>query len=380
MRRIKVIKLRELKPALPWAGAVIGILVLSGSSLPVRADSPAKFISRGNGSFYKGDYEKAEEYYQRASVKLPESAVLAFNRGNVLYRQEDYTGAREFFEEATLKARDLVLEGKAWYNMGNCAFREGSRQVDSDLEKSLELYQEAVRFYATALGKYPELSDAAHNIEVARLVIKDLLDKIKRQQEQRQEQQKRMQELVDSLLTVMQRQEGAIQDSDRLAKEKNRQEKGWRDRSRKQQGKQEDIRESTAEIEKKLNELFQGQAPPPVQEASSHLDSSLVHQREAAGDLSQGKPERAGEDQRLSLEQMKKALGKITQGNKDKQNQQQGEQGQQEQPSPQPEQARTEQQAARNETAKGILEEEKDNKKKRKQQARGGYQKVDKDW
>jgi tetratricopeptide (TPR) repeat protein len=347
-----------------------------------RADSPGKLVSKGNASYGKGDYEKAVEYYEKASVRIPESPVIIFNLGDAFFRKEDFQKAREYFEEAALKSRDLSLEAKAWYNMGNSAFRQGARQLDSDMQKALEFYQESVQYYATALEKDPDLADAAHNMEVARLVIKDLLDRIKKQQEQMQKQQERLKEVVDSLLALIEREDAAVQLSDSLYQEPAKLTEAWKDAVEGIKKKQEGIMNGTEDVQGKLRELFADTIPPNVQQASSHLDSSIVDQVDALNDLASQSPGEAREDQQSALEQMKRALAALTQGEQQPQ-QGPGDNKQQEQQQ-QPQQQEKDQEAVanekRDETARGILEEEEDNKKRRKEHMRQGYKAVDKDW
>jgi Ca-activated chloride channel family protein len=148
------------------------------------ADSPGRLVSKGNRQYGKKDYAKALDLYDRASVKAPESAIVAFNRGDALYKKGDLEKAREQFQQAASKTKSLPFESKAWYNLGNCAFEDGKRQEDSDLQKALGSLEECVKFYGTALEKDPANKSAAQNLEIARLKIKDLLDKIKKQQQQ----------------------------------------------------------------------------------------------------------------------------------------------------------------------------------------------------
>ncbi len=367
------------------AGTAVTAIFLIAAVGAASADSAPKLVSKGNGSYAKGDFDGAAGYYEKASVKLPESAVVEFNMGNVLYRQEDYAGARARFEDAALKSRDLSLEAKAWYNAGNCAFREGGRQADSDLEKALEFYQESVRFYTTAIEKDPGLSDAGYNIEIARLVIKDLLDRIKKQKEQMQKQQERMKAVVDSLRAAIERQEDAAERSRELAGRGDAGSNKWNDEVKELGERQGGIEKSTADVGGKLDSLFAGEKPQPVEQARAHLDSSIVDQKSASGKLAGRKVGEAAGDQDRSLDQLKKALDKLAQGQDQNQGGQSGDKGQQpnQQKDGQEEakdQQKKEQQAARDETARGILDEEKDNRKKRNAEAAAGYKKVDKDW
>ena len=361
-------------------------LVMLAVSTPVLADSAGRLIRRGNDSFDRGDLDGAAEYYELASVKIPESPIVEFNLGNVEYMRGDFAAARDRFEEAALKARDLSLEAQALYNIGNCAFRQGQRQADSDLEKALEFFKESVEYYSASLEKELEMPDAAHNLEVARLVIKDLLDAIKKQQEQMKEQQEKLREVVDSLQAVMKRQDAALGRSLDLSGSREKGTSAWNGKVDGERDDQTSIAGSTGEVSGMLTDLFKDQQPEQVVQALSHLDSSLVDQEGALNDLEEHRPDAAAGDQQSSLGQMRKALEKLTEGdgqNQDQQQQGQQDQQQQQQQEPQEEQEEQQQQQkeqqVRSETAKDILDEEKKNREKRKQAA-SGYRKVDKDW
>ena len=166
------------------AAALFFCMSLAATSTPAFADSPGGLVSKGNKQYHKKDYGKALELYDKASVKAPESAIVAFNKGDAFYKKGDIEKAREQFQQAASKTKSLPFEAKAWYNLGNCAFKAGGREEDSDLQKALQSFEESVKFYGTALEKDPNLKDAAQNLEIARLKIKDLLDKIKNQQQQ----------------------------------------------------------------------------------------------------------------------------------------------------------------------------------------------------
>jgi Ca-activated chloride channel family protein len=367
---------------------LLGLIALLLCSLlnPVLADSPRKLVAQGNRSYGREEYERAVEYYEKASVRAPESPIVAFNMGNAFYRKDEFAAAREHYGKAALKAENLSLEAKAWYNTGNCAFREGERQVDSDLEKALEFFEESVQLYTTALEKDPGLADAAHNIEVARLIIKDLLDKIKNQQEQKEQQQKRLQAIADSLRALIDRQEQAAAASRELEGAPDKGTERWRDDLGRVEERQKHIADGTAAVQDSLHAMFPDSIPQPVEEASSHLDSSLVNQDGALNGLEAQQPGRAAEDQDISLDQLQKALDALTEDQQGSQQQQdrqeereQQQQPQQEQPEEPLDQEQREQQKQRNETAQGILDEEKENKKKR-QKATQSYRPVDKDW
>ena len=375
------------------------MLVLCAAAVTARADSPAKLVDRGNGSYAGGEYDRAIEYYEKASVRAPESPIIAFNTGNVHYKKENFAAAREHYREATLGAADISLEAKAWFNMGNCAFREGERQVDGDLEKALddvigrlnigflekalEFFQESVQLYTTSLEKDPELTEAAYNIEVARLIIKDLLDRIKNQEEQMQRQQQRLQAVADSLRALIRRQEEAAAKSTELDASKDTESKRWIDDLHGVEERQDGIADGTAAVQDSLHAMFPDTIPPQVDEALLHCDSSLIDQSGALESLSAREAGRAAVDQERSRDQLKKALEALTDSQKGDQHQDQprdGSQQQQPQQQQQPrEQEQREKEQQKSETAQGILDEEKENKERR-QAAGQSYRSVDRDW
>lgn len=366
------------------------IFLLCGSEVSF-AESPRSLIRKGNRSFEKGEFEKALEYYERASVDAPESPIVALDRGLAYLEREQYASAREHFEKAALKSDDLGLEAMAWYNIGNTAFKQAERQDDSDLEKALEHYREAVGFYQTALEKDPGLSDAAFNLEVTRLTIKDLLDRINKQREMMEQMQEQMKEIVDSLRSLARREGSAADRSRELDSSANR-ESGWESRIDEVLKGQQDIGDDTGAVRNKLSELFPtDQQPPPVQQAIGHIDSSLADQAIAQGKLSGKDPGAAAGGQDRARKQLEKAIESLTEEQDQKQQQQQQQQqegqqqaGQQDQPQEDQEQKtegrQQETRESRDETAQAIIEEEKEDKKRRQEAARRGYKKVDKDW
>ena len=198
------------------------------------ADSPGALVSKGNREYHKKDYAKALDLYDRASVKAPESAIVAFNKGDALYKKGDLEKAREQFREAASKTKNLPFESKAWYNLGNCAFTEGGRQEDSDLQKALESLEESVKFYGTALEKDPENKAAAENLEIARLKIKDLLDKQQKQQQQGGQQNQQKQQDQQNQQN-QQQQQGQEQQQNQQNKEQQQQQSAEQNKDQKKQ-------------------------------------------------------------------------------------------------------------------------------------------------
>ena len=135
------------------------ILLITYSNL--YGASSADLVNKGNTAYLAGKYDEALFAYEEASVEAPESPHIYFNRGAALYQKGDYSGAIEAFEKAALKSKDIQLEAKSRFNLGNCAYREAERQQDSNLEKALEACTKSIRHYQEALELDSDLKEAA---------------------------------------------------------------------------------------------------------------------------------------------------------------------------------------------------------------------------
>ena len=154
------------------------------------AASSADLVEQGNKEFARGKLDAALKLYDKANVDAPESAEIYFNKGAAYFRKGDLAKAREMFDRAALKTKDLSLEARGQYNLGNCAYQEAMKQKDSDLKKCLQQMTTAITHFQKALKLAPGLKDAAYNIEITRLKMKDIMDRIKQQEEQAKRKQK----------------------------------------------------------------------------------------------------------------------------------------------------------------------------------------------
>jgi len=359
---------------------VVSLVGLVGQD-QVLAEAAKDLVRQGNADFDKGDYERALTAYEKASVDLLESPHLFFNRGDVYYRQGNYAKAREMFETAALKARDIRLEARCKYNLGNCLFREGQRQADSDLQKALEAFQESVRYYQDALELDGELRDAAHNIEVARVTMKDILDKVQKKQQQDQQRQQAQKEAADELKNLIDRQRQVLGQNDELAKRQADQAESqdWAkqvDSLAREQGTIKDDTKGLSEKLAKQQKTTTQPANPPMERARQHLDQAATEQAVAEEGLRKQRLEEARASQESALQELAKAMESLA-GQSSPGQQPQAQQQRSESQPAQQEQAKSPRQ---DETAGEILEEEKENRQRRSLQMPGGIQPVDKDW
>ncbi len=344
------------------------------------ARSAGTLVGEGNVAYEKEEYDQALAAYEEASVEKPESPYIYLNRGNVYYRKGDYGKATEMFEKAALKSMDLRLEAKARYNLGNCAFREGKRQTDSNLQKALEACQTSVSHYQSALKLAPDLHAAAHNIEVVRLTMKDILDKLKRQEEEAAGDEGRAQEIAERLGQLIDRQKRGLEQSEKLADEKAQRgdSEEMKNQSSELAEEQEAIKEETKALSQELEEQQKAQpdaAPSPLDEAGEHLDRSATEQAVAEERLRKGQPDNAKPSQQMALDELEKALEALAGEQPQDQPQQEEDQSRQ-----QTEQEKQQGVTRQNKTAREILDEEKENRERRQLSSAGSYRPVDKDW
>ncbi|HUK81802.1 MAG TPA: hypothetical protein VLZ12_04135 [Verrucomicrobiae bacterium] len=113
---------------------------------------------------------------------------VGYNNGVTAYRSNDFSSASSAFEQATASP-DRMLQQRAYYNLGNAAYRLG----EADPAKAQPLWERAVKSYETALALEPNDADAKFN----RDFVKKRLEELKKQQQQNKQNQQRQQNHKD---------------------------------------------------------------------------------------------------------------------------------------------------------------------------------------
>jgi len=408
--------------------SIIFLFCIFGSQDPVHAASKEKLVKKGNTFFSSGKYDEAITAYDEAAVEDPESPYIYFNKGTALYKKEDYSAARDAFGQAALKSKDLVLESKSKFNLGLCFFREGERQKDSDLKKTLESYGHSVQSFQEALDLDSKFVEAAENIEMVRLMMKLLLDEIKRQEEEAKKQQEQAKKIAELIKNLIEQQDALLKESQALLTDPqfSKQLPDAADKlSEKNQilaDAQDQLKQETQNLSQQLSArqspgaLSPAPSSAPVPQPQSqpehpskqHLDDAAVTQDEAVQNFSKNDTQTGANQQEKSLEALNKALDALKSDQNHKSGQQQQQQGDQQQSNQQKkdqedpnkkdkdkdsqpsgekkqnENSKTDEQQAQamkpTEDADSILDEEKENKKQRIPYSPGGFKEVDKDW
>lgn len=158
---------------------IVLLMVLpAGAAWAVSAQTS---VRSGNKMYTDGNYNQAINQYDQALVESPAAAEPKFNKADSYCRLDDLANAITSFTQVATESKDMGLVEKAKYNLGNCHFQQGTKQKDSDLQKALDEYKTSIGYWRQVLDMDPKNEKAAKNIEVARLIIKDLIDQINKQ-------------------------------------------------------------------------------------------------------------------------------------------------------------------------------------------------------
>ena len=145
-------------------------------------------LRQGNRLYGDKQFAEAVNKYNDVLVEQPQAVEPKFNKANSYYRLDDLSAAMDLYQQVAAESKDMALVAKAKYNLGNCFFQRGTKQRDSDLQKAVEDMQTSIANWRQVLDLDPQNQKAAKNIEVARLTIKDILDQMKKQQQDQQNQ------------------------------------------------------------------------------------------------------------------------------------------------------------------------------------------------
>jgi Ca-activated chloride channel family protein len=150
------------RPTSNLQGAAVAAILIGWMATSGGEASPAQALK----DFNSGNFTNALSEYERLlneqkERQKPVDPRLNFNAGTAAYRATNYTAAMQHFT-AVLAAKDLSLQAKAFYNLGNVHFRLG--QQAEDLDKLEDSWKQAVKHYQNALALDKAHPDATFNL------------------------------------------------------------------------------------------------------------------------------------------------------------------------------------------------------------------------
>ncbi len=178
-RGLPIIKTAQRRILKGTKGAQVAALLVLGFSLFPGFKTAYASPSKAEKAYLKGDYSKAESQYREEAAKTPEDPQLQFNLGTASYKSGKYDQALSAFQ-AALIGKDIPLQNKAYYNMGNALYRQGQGTEKSNPRDTIQKWENAVQSYEGALKLDPKDQDAAFN----RDFVKKRLEELKKQQKQ----------------------------------------------------------------------------------------------------------------------------------------------------------------------------------------------------
>ncbi len=378
--------LRERKPrqerkrgAASPAGFALIIAALFSFPSGARAESVRSLVNKGNEAYRQELYEKAIDSYGQAAEQDPDSPYAALNRANALYRSENFSESIEAYERAVQQSLDrgrADLEAGGRYNLGNALYKQGERIAEQNPQAAVDLLGKAVHSYMDAFRLDRGLTDAAHNVEIARRLLRQLRENAERRQQQGGEQnQDSNQEKKNDLQKAADKQKELAEKSKQL--DEDRQQNQDMESRQRQQQQSERLADQQEDLRKQTEQMARNADPQTRQ----HLDNAAERQQQAQEKLEQNRPKQAEERQREAAEELQQAAD--SQENR----QQAGKQDSQPQAEQQPSsrQPSGRQQQPKNSgkqamTAADILDKEKRDKRARQALLKTRIVPVEKDW
>jgi Ca-activated chloride channel family protein len=370
---------------------IILLLVLITAQV-VLAGSVHNTVRQGNKLYDQGHFNEAVKEYDQALIDQPQSLEPKFNKANCYFQIDDLAKAIDLYNEVAAESKDMKLVAKAKYNLGNCYFQQGTKQKDSNLQKAIEDLQTGIVCWRGTLEIDPQNEKAKRNIEVARLIIKDIIDQLNKQKEQQQKQAAKQKKLQDQLKELAEKQKALAKQTQET---KNQQEKGQINQQeatenyKKQSQEQSQIKKETEQASQQMQQQEPNKPQPPqMQQAAGELEQAMDKQSDAETKLKASDGTVAKQSQDKAAEHLENALKAMSQENSQGQ-QQQEQRGQTQQPQepnqpseePQQQNQKEPQKAfAPDTTAQEILDKEQREKNQRQILQKAGYQKVEKDW
>ncbi|MCH8963751.1 MAG: tetratricopeptide repeat protein [Planctomycetes bacterium] len=254
--------------------------------------SPQELVRQANAHLQAGQYDEAIEKYEQAAELLPDAAEIAYNRAIGHYRKGDFENAKEQFI-TSLKTRDPELEAKAKFNLGNCAYAAALAKKDN-IPEAVEHLKSAILHYKDAIESNPQDTDARINIEMAQLLMKDLLDK----QKQKQEEQQNQDQKEDAQKDQEEQDENKDQQQDQPSEQQDQQQPG--DQEQQQEG----------ESEPQQNEQQQGQQQHNEQKQQAGDDQKYEQQQNQNAEQ-QSQQGQKGQERKMTREEAKQLLQMI---------------------------------------------------------------------
>jgi Ca-activated chloride channel family protein len=203
------------------------LLILLALPISLSA-SPASALKK----YEAGKYESSRREYEELLGARPADARLHFNAGTAAFQAQNYDKALKHFS-ASLDPRNVPLQQRAYYNLGNAQYRLGDDETEP--QKKLSHWEEAVQNYESAAKLNPQDADAEYNLELVRKKLEEL-----KKQQQQQQQQKSQDDKKDQSDQKQDQQSKNDQKQDPQPSGQDKQEKNQQQQQQQQESQQQE--------------------------------------------------------------------------------------------------------------------------------------------
>ena len=399
------------------------LILVTATSIIAETTPTVQLVKLANEHYQNSEIEQAIELYDTAleAETEKEPAIVLFNKATALLKQGDIEDAVRFFKKSSRATKDISLKAKCNYHLGHCSFLLSAEE--EELKDRIRVLQRSAKYFSTATQSIPDFDNAAHNLEITKLKINQLLKEQERREELMKEIQDKMQELADLLEKILKEQSELLKQSQDLNKQQEQQQQNPNqspqkgDQSAQQPGPspgktpsledllsqlakmQSELQKQSGNAAKMANQL--GNMPgmgPPGQQGMQGIKSLISRAGNAQGQsmlsLQQGKAGQSQFPQMRASQDIQEALDRLSQmgqgqGEGDKKkgnnpgssgdkksNKQKGDKG-----NKGDKKGKGKNKGSHGETPGDIIEEEQDNKKIRTGPGKDSdLIKVEKDW
>ena len=118
------------------------------------AQAENKLINEGNKDYDKENYNAAQNKYNEALSKNPNSERAKFNKANTLYKEGKYKEAADIYKNLSESSQEKEIKTEAYYNLGNSLLKSNDAKG-------------AISAYKNSLKLYPSDPDVKYNLETA---------------------------------------------------------------------------------------------------------------------------------------------------------------------------------------------------------------------
>jgi Ca-activated chloride channel family protein len=237
--------------------------------------SSAFATAPGLDAYRSGKFEDAYGQFQQTLKTHPESRAedkLQFDSGAAAYKLKDYSKAMESFSQALL-SRDIGLQSKGHYNLGNTLYQRGETQKSDD--KKLSDWTNALDHYQQTLKLEPQNKEAKDNYDYVKKKIEELKNKKqdqpspspspqqKNQQDKQDKQDKQNKQDQQQKEKEQQQNQQQQQGQDQQQQKDQKQDQQSQGQSENQKDQQQKNDQTQAKNEPQKNQQQPGETPSP---------------------------------------------------------------------------------------------------------------------